>query len=296
MTHTSLFAATLAALVLAAQPAQAQTLSLNNHDTASVNGSGTIGTIGGTTFLPGQNTTTTYIGTSNFATIGIFGASTFSFGAGASTTGGSGGVGSYGGGSGLQASSSGSVTITGGTIIGGPRGIGLATNGTGPVIITGGSISGGQNSDAVSAFNSSSVSINGGTFSNGQDGGGIDAIDSSVITVTGGNFVGTVNNRFSLNTTGGTINLFSLGDLPFLINGVSMNNTALAAGTSGTISGTLLDGEQLSAIFGISQGIINLNIGTPPAAAPEPSQFAAFAVGLLYLGVLALKAKKRQAV
>jgi len=40
---------------------------------------------------------------------------------------------------------------------------------------------------------------------------------------------------------------------------------------------------------------LNIKNGDLPVAAPEPSQFAAFAVGLLGLGALAIRARKRQA-
>lgn len=171
---------------------------------------------------------------------------------------------------------SGTSTFTlaaGGTLTTAQNGYGLDADGSGTVMISGGTITA-ATGDAVLAY-SQPVTLTGGKITAGTNGVGLFAYPSGV---TGPN--------------GGTINLFSLGDTPFLINNVPMNNTTLTSGGfSGTIQGTLLNGDLLDTTF-TNFGIINLNT---PAAAPEPSQFVAFTAGLLGLGALALKAKKRQA-
>lgn len=250
--------ATLAALGLAAQPAaRAQSLTLNSGDAVTVSGAGTIGTIGG---QPVANTTSSYSGSSSAVMTND--TSTFTLSTGGTLT----GTGSLS--FGLYAFGSGLVTITGGTL--------TVANG-----------------DAFLASGSGLAIISGGTFSASQ-GIGLLANGTRSVTVTGGTFSG--GSYGLLADSRGTLNLFSQGDTPFLINGVPMNNMTLGRYTSGTntISGTLLDGETLNTTF-FNSGIINLNVGTPPAAAPEPSQFAALAVGLLGLGALALKAHKRHA-
>ena len=316
-----------AAAFLAFAPAvHAQSLTLNSGDAVTVDGTGTHGTI--------NNSTTSYTG-SDYAVQANDG-SAFTLGSGGSlsssrydgldalgsstitVTGGTVTGGSASGGDGMYATGSGPISISGGTFVGNINANGIQVTGSSTVSITDGSFSGGngvgfQYSGSGSAvisggtfsgryggFNSSgtgSVLITGGTF-NGDSGISTSSADST-ITVTGGqfnaSFVGNGYGGFS--ESGGTINLFSLGDTPFLINGVPMNNTAIPANTSGTISGTLLDGEVLNTTFSNYDfsrlGTINLNVGVAPA--PEPSQFAAFAVGLLGLGGLRLRARRRQA-
>lgn len=64
---------------------------------------------------------------------------------------------------------------------------------------------------------------------------------------------------------------------------VSTNNSTIEKSTTTTASTYATD----------TNGVKFLAFG--PAAAPEPSQFAAFGVGLLGLGALALKARRHHA-
>ncbi len=59
---------------------------------------------------------------------------------------------------------------------------------------------------------------------------------------------------------------------------------------TGTFSG-VIGGTQQTLSYSVWSGSIVL--AATPAAAPEPSQFAALAIGFLGLGTLTLKAKKR---
>jgi len=99
-----------------------------------------------------------------------------------------------------------------------------------------------------------------------------------------------------LTLTGGTANNY-IGDLASLILTTSNNATPFVnlnfAGTTFAMAGTY-GGANSGAQFIDSDfagtGVLN---NTGLAAAPEPSQYAAFTIGLLGLGALALKARKR---
>ncbi len=75
----------------------------------------------------------------------------------------------------------------------------------------------------------------------------------------------------------------SAGNVYYLSNG---NNTVYKAAAGGTSSTTFINGGFTSS-FGIALA---------PAAAPEPSQFVALGLGMLGLGALALKARKRSSL
>lgn len=69
--------------------------------------------------------------------------------------------------------------------------------------------------------------------------------------------------------------------------------TGISYGDARRASGNAYPGTVVTAVSNAYFGP-NFQTGAP-AAAPEPSQFAAFGVGLLGLGALALRARKRQA-
>ena len=281
--------ATLALLGLAATPAHAQTLSLNSGDNLTVSGAGTVGTLGGKAV---SNTTSSYSFSGGNSTVQISGTSTFTLANGGSISGGQSGQG-------LNTNGSGAVSITGGSITGGQFGTTMAIQGSGPVTISGGTIQGTSgsfsnglgNGTALAIYGSGAVTITGGTFATGGNyfGGGtvLDAESSGPITITGGIFTAG-NSGYGLQINNSTLNLFSFGGTPFLVDGVAMNNTTLNGSQfrfgSDTISGILANGDVLNTPFQDQFGKINLNIGTPLAAVPEASTTVSLGL-LLALGV-----------
>ncbi len=250
-------------------------LTLNSGDAVTVSGAGTVGIING---LPISNSTSSYsngTGAGNFYAVETNGTATFALGAGGSLSGADLQTSTGNNGYGLDADGSGLVTISGGTITGGPNSGGMIAQGTGPVMISGGTIISGKNGNAA-----------------------LIAQQTGVATITGGTFTSGIGGQFISNgllaNFNGTINLFSLGDSPFLIDGVPMNNTSLTfyeAGTD-TITGTLLTGNTLNTTFQVySGGVINLNVGTAPT--PEPSSLTALGLGTLFL-VLRTRSKQKQ--
>ena len=289
--------ATLALLGLAVAPAHAQTLSLNSGDNLAVSGAGTVGTLGGKAV---SNTTSFYNASAGGATVQTSGTSTFTLANGGSISSGQSGQGLYDVGSGA-------VSITGGSITGGQYGSAMAIQGSGPVTISGGTIRGtsgsGGNGTGLFANGSGPVTITGGTFAAGGNyfGGGtaLDADTSAPITITGGIFTAG-QFGYGLYVYRSTLNLFSLGGTPFLVDGVAMNNTTLDGGKFGfgsdTISGILANGDVLNTRFQ-DHGIINLNIGSPPPAVPEAS--TTVSLGLLLMlggGGVAFAARRKSAV
>ena len=306
--------AALAMLGLAAVPAQAQILTVSGNDTITVSGAGTVGIQHG---LPLANTTSSYSTSSPFsAAVGV---GTSGIGAFTLTDGGS--ISSTGeGGRGLAVDSQGLVTLSGGSISStGLSGAGLYTLGTGPIIITLGIISAGQSGTGLDDSGAGLVTIYGGKISAGDHGKGLAVYGGSTVTLSGGDIsVGT--GGFGLFNHLGTINLFSQGGSPFLVDGVPTNNVSLTGSyTSGldTISGVLANGDILDTTF-VSEGAtgsammasglfsssagsfsgINLNVGTPPAL-PVPEASTTISLGLLLTlgmgGVLAARKKAGRA-
>ncbi len=161
---------------------------------------------------------------------------------------------------GLDAEGSGPIMISGGTVTAGYQGTGLRLYGTGPVTVSGGAISGGLY--GLQAAGTGPVTITGGTFTGGQFSYGLDADPSGTIDLFG-SFTG-----YDPGTT-----------------------TDLARGT-GSFFGTLQNNTTSQTFTYDNFNRITLHA---LAAAPEPSQFAAFAIGLLGLSALVLKAKRRTA-
>lgn len=201
----------------------------------------------------------------------------------------------------LDVHGGGTVNMTGGTITGGATsnegiGVGLYATGSGKISISGGTITGGQGGYAVYATSNSPIAISGGTIMSGGSGYAVYASAGATVTITGGQVSVADNISTGLDANGGTIivaggdiasdllaqggtiDLFSLDDSPFLINGVPMNNTSLtASGFTGTIIGVLANGDTLDTTF-TNDGTINLNLGTPPAV-PEPASLFMLGVG-----------------
>ena len=232
-------------------------------------------------------------------------------------------------GNGIYAGGSSAITITGGSIIVGRGEIGLYDNGGGPITISGGTLSAVGSGTGLYSYNGNTgggvhpititggtfsagdggygmenragpVSISGGTFSAGQNGTALQADSGQIgdVTISGGLFSAGPGG-FGLSERYTTLNLFSFADSPFLINGVSMNNTTLDGDLygPGTISATLANGDTLNTTFLMYNGKINLNIGTPPAAVPETSSVVSLGL-LLLLGVggIAFAARRKSAV
>ena len=190
-------------------------------------------------------------------------------------------------GDGVYASGSGPVTISGGEIVGGGvYGVGLFADASSNTLITGGTITSGGPLVTQTFF--------GVPFTNRGPGDGVLAY-GGVVTITGGSISGRGSGNGLIASNSGIINLFSQGDSDFYINGVAINNTSLTDYRTGTLTGTLLDGESLDTPF-VDGGTFNFNVGDPPAsAAPEPSAVAVWALVGLGAAGLALKARKRNA-
>ncbi len=332
--RTTLLGVTVfAALGLVAAPAHAQSLTLNDGDNVTVSGTGTVGTVGGT---PVANTTSTYTdadgkiyavqtnGTSTFtlAEGGIVSsAKNYNYGllaegsgpvtvSGGSISAGQGGTGLFAvgsvtisggsisggqGGTALDAYEDGAVTISGGTLSAGVDGRGIFAEGSGSITISGGSISTGQGGTALADNRSGPVTINGGSISAGAGGTALADTGSGPVTISGGS-ISTGAGGFGLFDYQSTLNLFSFGDTPFLIDGVPMNNTTLdgslyQSGTD-TISGTLANGDVLDTTFQDFNGTINLNT---PAAVPEASTTVSFGL-LLALGLSGVVLARKKSV
>ena len=271
---------TLAALSLAT-PALAQSLTLNNGDSITVNYTGTHGIINST---PVNNATINYAGGGSVNAVEVNGTAGFTLGNGGTLS----VAGNYG--DALHSSGSGPVMVTGGTATGGGFGSGVFSSGTAPVQISGGTF-GGQTS--VAAYSSGTVVILGGTFNSP-----LLAYVGGTITLAGG----TINaNGTTLTTTAGstsTINLFGTGFF-YTVNGgtasTPITSGSLPSNASGTITGTLSNSTLPFTTGYSNEGVINVNVGTPPPGAPEPSPALALAVGILGLGALAIKARRRTA-
>jgi len=296
--------ATLAALGLAAVPVHAQSLTLNSGDSLTVSGAGTVGMQNG---LPVANTVSSYYGGAAGPAAATSYTSTFTLANGGSLSGAENinGPGGYG----LLTGGSGAVTITGGSITGGKYGDAIQVGGTGRVNISGGTFRGtGGDSGTFRGTGTSAalvvggfapVNISGGTFTaDGQYGTALVTNNCGPVTITGGIFSIGGASGYGFYDYGSTINLFSLNDSAFLVDGVSMNNTSLSSylylSGSHTISGTLANGDLLNTTFQ-DHGYINLNLGTPPAL-PVPEASTTVSLGLLLMlgaGGLAVACRKR---
>ncbi len=152
----------------------------------------------------------------------------------------------------------GTATVAGGAVGGGiPYGIGLQITG-GTTTITGGTITG------ATAIRS----------------------DGGLLQVSGG----AINGQFRGFVVGssGIIDLFGT-----FTDGSGSILTGPITNAYGTLQGTFSNGDVLSKTsYGVGTGgILEFNVGPAPAA--EPSQLAALGIGLLGLGALAIKAKRR---
>ncbi len=251
-----------------AHPAAAQnngTLNVNSGDIVTVTSTGTISNRAG-----GTNTTSSYDAGANFEAV--------------------------------DAESGGVFTLAGGALTG-EDGDGAIFSNAARITVSSGSVSvSGSGTNGLDAANGSTATVTGGTFTASGSGGSIvtpfatpgptiSAVDlyaesKSTITVTGGNFIASGTGATGFDAiNNGVIDLFGTG---FTVNG-SPATGPLTSG-SGTISGTLLNGNVLTNLpYAITGGTIEFNV----AAAPEPSQYAALGLGVLGLGVLALRARRR---
>ena len=102
--------------------------------------------------------------------------------------------------------------------------------------------------------------------------------------------------------TRGTLDLFGTGFSDTPAGGAAMilpGDTGTILGGSGTLSGTLADGQALDATtYSVDYGTLEFNVGpspfASPAAVPEPSTVAVFFFGGVALLGLALRARRRQ--
>lgn len=280
----------LAVILLATSLSRAATLSLQSGASITIDGSGTTGTIGG---LPFNNGTSRYEGGSadqngvlQVTAIQLNGNANLNIGSGAEVTGGLATNGAIA----INSRSSGTIRITGGSILGGPAdrssGAALSLGGTGPVFISGGDLIGGASGLGLETSGSGPVWITGGRFSTSPFPGGTSifatrffntttnqAEPGGVVNILGGQIESSVSGlRWGLGVNPlGTIALFSKDQTPFLVNGVPMNHTTipLMPGTN-TISGTLYNGDVLDTTFynnfsGFGAGgSIRLNVGAIP--------------------------------
>ena len=262
--------AALATFGLAAPGVYAQSLILHSGDRVTVDRTGTHGVLHG---HPVNNKITSYTSSGSVRgvdedAVQINGTAVFTLGTGGTVTGGSNGIA-------LEVLENGRVTITGGTIscrapsaaVPG-EGSGLSVGGKSRVTIRGGTIIGGQYGPAVAVEDDGVVLVNSGTIT-GQYGPALAPEGSGTVTVIGGTI--TTNHGavgLLVGGTNGTLNLFS-GNKPFLVNDMTLNDTSLAANSSGTLSGTLANGQFLHTTF-LNGGHIHLNLGKSPTLTSKP--------------------------
>ena len=276
LTRSSLtrLSAGLALLAALASPAAAQTLNLQSGDAVTVTGTGTQGIYQG---QPINNPTNSYMTTANFDDpVTVNSGSMFTLGNGGILT-------ASGAGEALS-EAAGNALITGGTISGqGSQCSGIHTTG-GTLTISGGNIFG--NFSALLTEVGSTTQIAGGTFTGGLYGDGL-AIIGGNVHVSGGTFSG--GNKALAVADGGVLDLFGT------FNGYS-SGSVITSG-NGTITGTLLDGQAFSDTYLVNNTTpgsqIEFNVGTPPAAVPELSSAGSLGIGLAFLGMLGLAARKR---
>ncbi len=257
-----LYTAVVPLLALLAAPAalaqSGQYLHLSPGDTLSVSSAGTIGTVGGSPVV--MPSATSYTG-SGYPDQTVDNYGHFTLGSGGSLT-----NPRSQGGYGILTQSNGTVTITGGSVLVGDNSIALGATDSSRVSITGGTITAGNNGKGVFAFGGNMVTIAGGVITVGQGGTGLDSSFGTTIDLFGSNFAYTAN---------GITTQITSGFLP-------------SNGFGGTITGTFLNGDRLNTTFG-NDGILGVNVGTPPVIAPEPSPALVFGLGILSLGMIAFR-------
>ncbi len=193
----------------------------------------------------------------------------------------------------------GTAAVSGGQFNGnGDYGVIFTNTATGTV---GGTISGGTFAGdlvGLDTENSASVTVTGGTFTSDSL-AAVTSYTGSDITVTGGQFSG---NGYDFYASNGNTTQFPAGAIDiygsFLLPG--SNRTRAPGQTfsltgSGSFTGTLADNTvaQVYTYDNYSAAITLHEVAL--AAAPEPSQAAAIALGARGLAVLTLRARKRSA-
>jgi hypothetical protein len=171
-------------------------------------------------------------------------------------------------------------------------GDGLNANYGSVVTINGGSFTGG---------NGASITNASGSAYDGNPGSGV-VLLSGTVNIYGGSFTGGAYDptaphgvRFAasgygINAIDGSAILYGTN---FTVNGVQNFTGSIPAGT-GTITGRLLNNSTVTTItYSIDQ---YGNNSVTLVAAPEPSQMAAFGLGVLGVAALALKARRRKGV
>ncbi len=285
LTHKAILTTVILA-VGGAVPAHAQLLTLQSGDNLTVGSTGTSGTYQG---APIRNSTNSYVGTTNYTDVVTTASnSAFTLNSGGSIA----NNGSYAGG--ITATDS-LITINGGSISTTFDASDIdATGGT--VNITGGTLTG----TFALYTNATTVTVSGGTLS------GLDGLDETggTANITGGTFIGVPGSGGSALSNGGgalaTISggSFDQGGFEAGTNGTidllgTFSQTAPITSGTGTITGTLLDGESINARYGVDQGgLIEFN----SAPVPEASSVVSFGLLLtLGLGGLAMSARRRKA-
>lgn len=189
-------------------------------------------------------------------------------------------IGSFGG-FGIEASNS-DIVITGGTIQGGNNsgggfgGFGLRLFG-GTLDISGGSISGGDGNQVAGRalfLSDLSGSISGGSFAIGAGlAGAMVSANNADLDILGGVF-----------EAGKSWSLF--GSSVFNVFGTGL---MLTGTTSGTLSGSLLDGSSINVNYSLfDNAVININPQTQPV--PEPGMLVLFGLG--FTGLVCVRRRK----
>lgn len=224
-------------------------------------------------------------------------------------------------GSGTWTLSSASNTYTGGTIVsGGTLALGAAAaDGTGTLTVNSG---GTTTVTANTALGGGNVTLAGGTLANGNTAGTnlTNMQRSGILSLSPGVFVLTASTGTAAPLAAfGPVSTLDFGvanaGAVFSFTGFDPNSTGILSivnylgtpnvglgldqlfiGTSQTLTASQLG--QISFVtggqtFGATQLASGEVVENALAAAPEPSQYAAFGIGLLGLGALALKARKR---
>jgi hypothetical protein len=173
------------------------------------------------------------------------------------------------------------VTVTNGTFTS-TTGTGLKAGGA-LVNISGGNVSGGT---GLYSFASSTVTVTGGTFGGGGTAGSATVVAyNGRINMSGGQI--NAAGPYGLGSeSNGVIDLFGSG----FTDGQGHAFTGPITSGTGTIVGTLQNGDSLDTNYFVSGATIEFNV----APAPEPSAWVSLGIGALGLCGLGWRARKRK--
>ena len=190
----------------AASSVQAQSLTLNSGDSATVSSAGTSGILGGKPF---SNSTSSYSNPFGGAAVQVNGTAAF--------------------------------TLAGGTIITSHGTTGLSASGTGPVIISGGTFSSDSLSAPLAISSGAVVQITGGAFSDSGP-----TPDNGVIGLGSGGSLYLFSKNDTPFTITGIPGISTFNGVSYNNTSLSLASLSSSPGTTYGVSGTLADGESFN--------------------------------------------------